>query len=142
MLSLHYVVALSMLDEFAFMRRKKVLILIICFHVLEIFSQHSVIILAYECFIMNFLTANFRWQYDVDLKFNKNIALFASVNTSIIFELNLYWSSFAFFLKRRGFSNFSFFISLRCASAECVLLIPHKEWFEFASSNQEDCPCS
>ena len=30
--------ALSVLDEFAFMRRKKVLILIFYFHVLEIFS--------------------------------------------------------------------------------------------------------
>ena len=105
-----YIVDLSMLDEFAFMRSKKVLILIICFHVLEIFSQHSVIILAYECFIMNFLTASCGWQYYVVLKFNKNIALFASVNTPIIFELNLYWSSFAFFF---FWSSFSFFISLR-----------------------------
>ena len=35
---LHNAVALSMLDEFAFVRRKKVVILIFYFHVLKIFS--------------------------------------------------------------------------------------------------------
>ena len=45
---LYNVVALSMLDEFAFMRRKEVLILV-CFHVLEIFSAKCCNFSIYLC---------------------------------------------------------------------------------------------
>ena len=56
---LYNVVALSMLDEFAFMRRKKVQILIFTFMFWKSYLQ-NVVILAYNCVIMHFLTARFR----------------------------------------------------------------------------------
>ena len=60
-------VALSVLDEFASMRRQKVLILIFYFHVLELFSAKCCNFSIQLC-NDEFLTARFRLSYNVDTK--------------------------------------------------------------------------